>query len=136
MNRPDGYPGLVRAYGLNFEQVPREMDRNLLYQSLVQDSLDLAAGDSTDGRIAAFDLIQLRDDRRYFPPYEAVPLVREKTLERYPSLREVLNSLAGKIDAAAMRRMNQEVDQEGKNPEQVARDFLRGRGLLAATSKR
>jgi glycine betaine/choline ABC-type transport system substrate-binding protein len=111
------------------------MDRNLLYQSLVQDSLDLAAGDSTDGRIAAFGLVQLADDRHYFPPYEAVPLVREKTLQRYPNLREVLNSLAGKIDAAAMRRMNQEVDQEGKNPEKVARDFLLSQGLLGASFK-
>ncbi len=135
MNRPDGYPGLVQAYGLNFAQVPREMDRNLLYQALVQGSLDLAAGDSTDGRIAAFDLVQLEDDRHYFPPYEAVPLVREKTLERYPKLRGVLNSLAGKIDAATMRRMNQEVDREGKNPEQVAREFLRSQGLIDAASR-
>ena len=79
-----------------------------------QGSLDLAAGDSTDGRIAAFDLVQLEDDRRYFPPYEAVPLVRAETLERFPQLREVLNRLAGKIDAATMRQMNREVDQERK----------------------
>ena len=99
MNRPDGYPGLIRAYGLEFAQPPREMDRNLLYQALAQDSLDLAAGDSTDGRIAAFDLVQLDDDRRYFPPYQAVPLVRAETLDRFPQLRDVLNRLAGKIDA-------------------------------------
>ena len=79
-----------------------------------QESIDLAAGDSTDGRIAAFDLFQLDDDRRYFPPYQAVPLVRAETLQRFPELREVLNLLAGKIDAAAMRQMNREVDQEGE----------------------
>ncbi len=86
MNRPDGYPGLVRAYGLKFDQEPREMDRNLLYQALAQGSIDVAAGDSTDGRIAALDLVVLKDDRRFFPPYEAVPLVRNATLERHPQL--------------------------------------------------
>ena len=130
MNRPDGYPGLVRAYGLEFAHAPREMDRNLLYRALTQESIDLAAGDSTDGRIAAFNLFQLDDDRRYFPPYQAVPLVRAETLQRFPELREVLNLLAGKIDAAAMRQMNREVDQEGKKPEEVAHSFLRRKGLL------
>ena len=130
MNRPDGYPGLVRAYGLEFAHAPREMDRNLLYRALTQESIDLAAGDSTDGRIAAFDLFQLDDDRRYFPPYQAVPLVRAETLQRFPELREILNRLAGKIDAAAMRQMNREVDQEGKKPEDVAHSFLRRKRLL------
>ncbi len=130
MNRPDGYPGLVRAYGLAFANAPREMDRNLLYQALTQGSIDLAAGDSTDGRIAAFDLIQLDDDRRYFPPYQAVPLVRAETLRRYPALRDVLSLLAGQIDADAMRQMNREVDQERKSPEDVARRFLVGKRLL------
>ena len=130
MNRPDGYRGLVRAYGLEFDQAPREMDRNLLYQALAQGSLDLAAGDSTDGRIAALDLVQLDDDRRYFPPYQAVPLVRAKTLERFPRLVEFMNRLAGKIDAAAMRQMNREVDERKQKPEEVARSFLRSKGLL------
>jgi osmoprotectant transport system permease protein len=135
MNRPDGYPGLVRTYGLEFAHAPREMDRNLLYRALLQGSIDLAAGDSTDGRIAAFDLVQLDDDRRYFPPYEAVPLVHEATLQRFPQLRDVLNLLAGKIDTAAMRQMNREVDQEGKKPELVAREFLLRQGLLGAPTK-
>jgi glycine betaine/choline ABC-type transport system substrate-binding protein len=106
------------------------MDRNLLYRALTQESIDLAAGDSTDGRVAAFDLVQLDDDRRYFPPYQAVPLVRAETLRRYPELRDALNLLAGKIDAAAMRQMNRQVDQERKKPEEVAHSFLRGKGLL------
>ena len=106
------------------------MDRNLLYQALLNDSLDLAAGDSTDGRIAAFDLVQLEDDRRYFPPYEAVPLVREETLERLPQLRDVLNRLAGKIDAPTMRALNREVDEQKKRPEEVARGFLLRIGLI------
>jgi osmoprotectant transport system permease protein len=130
MNRPDGYPGLIRAYGLEFAHAPREMDRNLLYQALANNSLDLAAGDSTDGRIAAFNLVQLDDDRRYFPPYEAVPLVREETLERFPQLRDVLNLLGGKIDAVAMRQLNREVDEQKKDPEEVARSFLRRVAML------
>ena len=134
MNRPDGYPGLAQAYGLNFATPPREMDRNLLYQALGLGSLDLAAGDSTDGRIAAFDLIQLEDDRRYFPPYQAVPLVREETLGSHPELRPVLELLAGEIDAATMRKLNREVDEFKKRPEKVARDFLRRLGLLDAPS--
>jgi osmoprotectant transport system permease protein len=130
MNRPDGYPGLIRAYGLEFAHPPREMDRNLLYQALLNDSLDLAAGDSTDGRVAAFGLVQLEDDLHYFPPYEAVPLVREEVLERLPQLRDVLNRLAGKIDAATMRQLNREVDEQKKQPEEVARGFLLRLGLL------
>jgi glycine betaine/choline ABC-type transport system substrate-binding protein len=130
MNRPDGYPGLVRAYGLQFAHAPREMDRNLLYQALLNDSLDLAAGDSTDGRIAAFGLVQLDDDRRYFPPYEAVPLVREETLDALPLLRDTLSRLAGKIDATTIRELNRQVDEEKKRPEEVARGFLLRLGLI------
>jgi osmoprotectant transport system permease protein len=130
MNRPDGYPGLVRAYGLEFAHAPREMDRNLLYQAVAAGSIDLAAGDSTEGRIAALDLVVLEDDRRYFPPYEAVPLVRGGAIRRLPKLREALNRLAGKIDAATMRRLNAEVDGHRRDPAEVAREFLRSAGLL------
>jgi osmoprotectant transport system permease protein len=129
MNRPDGYPGLVKAYELAFVHPPREMDRNLLYQAVANGALDLAAGDSTDGRVAAFDLVVLADDRRYFPPYEAVPLVRKGALGGNARLREALNSLAGKIDAATMRRLNQEVDVRRRDPREVAREFLRDAGL-------
>ncbi len=125
MNRPDGYRGLVRAYGLDFRHEPREMDRNLLYQALAQGSIDLAAGDSTDGRIPTLDLVMLQDDRRYFPPYEAVPLARIETLRRHPELEGALNALAGKIDAQTMQRLNREVDGNHRDPGQVAREYLR-----------
>jgi osmoprotectant transport system permease protein len=125
MNRADGYPGLARAYGLRFAESPREMDRNLLYQAVAQGSIDVAAGDSTDGRIASLDLVVLDDDRRYFPPYEAVPLVRSETLRRHPRLRSALNSLAGKITADTMRRLNFEVDTRRRDPQTVAREFVR-----------
>jgi osmoprotectant transport system substrate-binding protein/osmoprotectant transport system permease protein len=130
MSRPDGYPGLVRTYGLSFSHDPREMDRNLLYQAVARGTIDLAAGDSTDGRIVALDLVQLEDDRRYFPPYEAVPLVRGETLRRYPFLRPTLDRLVGKISAETMRSLNQEVDAKRRDPAEVAREFLRARRLI------
>jgi osmoprotectant transport system permease protein len=132
MNRPDGYPGLVRTYGLSFTHAPREMDRNLLYQAVAQGSIDLAAGDSTDGRILTLDLVVLEDDRHYFPPYQAVPLVNEETLSRHPDLASVLDRLAGKIDASTMRRINHEVDGKHREPAAVAREFLASIGLLGA----
>jgi osmoprotectant transport system permease protein len=130
MNRPDGYPGLVKAYGLKLAVSPREMDRNLLYQAVASESLDVAAGDSTDGRVASMDLVQLEDDRRYFPPYEAVMLVRSETLERFPGLREALERLSHRIDAPTMRRLNNEVDGKKRDPAVVAREFLTSAGLL------
>lgn len=134
MNRPDGYPGLIQRYGLSFATAPREMDRNLLYQAVAQGTIDVAAGDSTDGRIAALDLVVLEDDRRYFPPYEALPLVREETLRKHARLRRTLNELAGRLDAATMRRLNQEVDVNRRDPAVVAREYLRAAGLLSASS--
>jgi len=130
MNRADGYPGLVQAYDLHFAHAPREMDRNLLYEAVARGTLDLAAGDSTDGRVARLDLVQLRDDRHYFPPYEAVPLVRRETLREYPQLRTVLNGLAGKLDAETMRRLNNEVDGLHRDPAQVAREYLSAAKLV------
>jgi glycine betaine/choline ABC-type transport system substrate-binding protein len=106
------------------------MDRNLLYQAVAQGSIDVAAGDSTDGRIMTLDLVVLEDDRRFFPPYEAVPLVNGETLKRYPAVGRALDRLAARIDAATMRRLNQEVDGKHREPAEVAREFLRHRGLL------
>lgn len=133
MNRPDGFSGLTRAYGLRFAHAPREMNRNLLYQAIAQGSIDVGAGDSTDGRINTFDLVQLEDDRRYFPPYHAVPLVSAATLQRHPTLRAALNGLAGKIDVATMRELNLQVDAAHRDPAVVAREFLQKAGLLRST---
>ena len=130
MNRPDGYPGLIRAYGLEFGPRPIEMDRNLLYRAIDLGSVDVAAGDSTDGRIAVYDLVSLRDDRRYFPPYEAIPLVRAETLQRHPNLRPIFDLLSGKINAETMRRLNQEVDGKRREPSEVAREFLGSIGVI------
>ena len=130
MNRLDGWSGLVAAYGLKFDAEPREMDRNLLYEALAQGTIDLAAGDSTDGRIAALDLVVLEDDRRYFPPYEAVPLVRDATIRRHPELAKALDRLSGTIDAATMRRLNFEIDGKKRRPEDVSREYLKEAGLI------
>lgn len=106
MSRSDGYAGFARAYGLQFREAPREMDLSLTYRALVEHQVDLIAGNSTDGLISRLDLVQLEDDRHYFPPYEAAPVVRREVLERYPQLRDGLRKLGGKISEDDMRRMN------------------------------
>ena len=111
MSRADGYPGFSKAYGLKFAEV-REMDLSLTYIALSSRQVDLIAGNSTEGRIPTLDLFQLVDDRRYFPPYEAVYLVRQDSLTRVPALREVLAKLANAISTDEMRRLNYEIDGE------------------------
>lgn len=127
--RADGYRGLVAAYGLQFAAPPREMDLGLTYRALAEGQVDVIAGNSTDGQIEALDLFQLEDDRRYFPPYEAVPVIRADALERFPAARDALRELGGTIDAAAMRRMNYLVDVEKRSVPDVARSFLAGRTI-------
>jgi osmoprotectant transport system substrate-binding protein len=129
MERPDGYPGLEKAYGLRFAGPPKILDLGLLYRALLDKEVDLVAGNSTDGLIAARDLVILEDDKHYFPPYEAVPVVREDTLERYPEVRLAIAELAGNISDEEMRKMNYEVAGEGRDIEEVAREFLRSKGL-------
>lgn len=123
--RPDGYQGLVRAYHLAFGQPPRIMDLGLLYRALLEKQVDLVAGNSTDGLIAARDLTILEDDKHYFPPYQAVPIVRRETLKRHPEVREALNELAGKISDEEMRRLNYAVDGEHRDLAEVVREFAR-----------
>ena len=124
LEREDGLPGLVAAYELRFGPPPREMDLGLLYQALLADQVDLVVGAATDGLIAAHDLVVLEDDRRYFPPYDAVIIARADGMDRDPVLREALAGLAGRIDAPAMRRMNLAVDGAHRSPAEVAREFL------------
>jgi osmoprotectant transport system permease protein len=129
LEREDGMTGLVRAYGLRFGVPPREMDLGLLYRALDEGKVDLVVGSATDGLIAALDLVVLEDDRHYFPPYDAVPVMNESSLLRHPGLLEAVDSLAGRIDEKAMRRMNYAVDGEHRRPADVAREFLAGAGL-------
>jgi len=129
MERPDGFPGLSRTYGLTFAEPPRILDLGLLYRALLDKQLDIVAGNSTDGLLAARDLVQLEDDKHYFPPYDAVPVARPETLARYPEARAALMDLAGKINDEEMRKMNFAVDGEHRDAADVARDFLKAKGL-------
>lgn len=127
MERPDGYQGLARVYGLRFAESPRILDLGLLYRALLDHQVDLVAGNSTDGLLSARDLTVLQDDKHYFPPYEAVPVIREDTLKRHPEIRTALEALAGTISDGDMRRMNYEVVGEHRDAAEVAREFLRSK---------
>jgi len=129
MERPDGYPGFVRAYHLTFGQPPRIMDLGLLYRALLEKQVDLVAGNSTDGLIAARDLAILEDDKHYFPPYQAVAIVRSETLKRHTEVRDALNQLGGKISDEEMRRLNYAVDGEHRDVVDVVREFLHAKHL-------
>ncbi|HEU5458936.1 MAG TPA: glycine betaine ABC transporter substrate-binding protein [Pyrinomonadaceae bacterium] len=128
MPRADGYPGLSKTYGLKFKEV-REMDLSLTYIALSSNQVDLIAANSTEGRITTLDLVQLADDRRYFPPYEAVYLVRHDSLARVPALREVLAKLANAISTEEMRRLNFEIDGNKRDPKGVVKEWLGSKGL-------
>ena len=128
MSRADGYPGFSKTYGLKFAEV-REMDLSLTYIALSSWQVDLIAGNSTEGRIPTLDLYQLEDDRRYFPPYEAVYLVRQDSLARVPELQEALAKLANAISTEEMRRLNYEIDGRKRDPKEVVKEWLEGKGF-------
>jgi osmoprotectant transport system substrate-binding protein len=130
MERPDGYLGLAKAYGLHFAEKPRVMDLGLLARALHDHQIDLAAGNATDGLIPKFDLYVLKDDRHYFPPYEAVPVIREQTLRQHPEVVQALAALAGKISDEEMQQLNYAVDGQHREVKEVARDFLKRKGLM------
>ncbi len=129
MERPDGYQGLVKTYNLHFAEPPRIMDLGLLTRALNDKQVDLIAGNATDGLIPAFDLFVLEDDRHYFPPYEALPVMREDVLEKHAPIRDALHQLAGKISDSDMRRLNYAVEGQHQDVTQVVRAFLRSKGL-------
>ena len=129
MERPDGYRGWMAAYGLHFDGAPKILDLGLLYRALAEKQVDLVAGNSTDGVITSLHMVVLEDDRHFFPPYEAVPLVRRATLEKHPEVRDALGALAGKISVDEMRRMNYAVDGEHRDPAEVVRAFRKSKGL-------
>lgn len=124
LERPDGFAGLARAYGLAFREPPRVMDLNLIYRALAAREIDMTAGDATSGLIQALDLAILADDREYFPPYDAVPVAQAATLRRYPAVDRAIRALAGRISAEEMQRMNHQVDGLRQDPRDVAKTFL------------
>jgi len=121
--RPDGLPGLSAAYGFAFAGAPRTMDLGLLYRALNAHQVDMIAANSTDGPIQTFGLTALQDDKHYFPPYEAVPLVRDEALRRWPQMQIALDALGGKITADDMRAMNEAIDGQHRDPAEVVREF-------------
>ncbi len=124
IEREDGYPGLVKTYNLRFPSEPRVMDLGLTYKAVAGHQVDLIAGNSTDGLIGALRLVVLEDDKHYFPPYDAVPLVREAVIAKHPEIREALRALGGKVSEEQMRLMNYAVDGEHKDVKQVVKEFL------------
>jgi osmoprotectant transport system substrate-binding protein len=131
MERPDGYPGLAATYGLHFAEPPRVMDLGLLARALQNHQIDLAAGNTTDGLIPALDLFVLEDDRHYFPPYEAVPVIREQSLQQHPEIGPAIAALAGKISDQEMQQLNYAVDGQHRDAAEVVHEFLQRKHLIS-----
>jgi osmoprotectant transport system permease protein len=135
LTRPDGYSGLIRHYDFNFPVEPKQMDSGLMYRAIYDGSVDIIDGFSTDGRIPAYNLFVLEDDKNFFPPYYAAPLIRRDCLERLPQLKGILERLEGRMSNARMQSLNFEVDERGKKAEDVAREFLLSAGLIDENCK-
>ncbi len=127
--RQDGLAGLQETYGFEFKEA-MGMDEGLMYQAVKEGELDVISAFATDGRIPAFELVNLEDDLAYFPPYYAAPVVRGDLLEEDPEVANILNKLAGKIDDATMAQLNYEVDENKKDPSAVAKQFLQENGYI------
>ncbi|ACK69671.1 Substrate-binding region of ABC-type glycine betaine transport system [Gloeothece citriformis PCC 7424] len=127
LSRKDGYPGLAKTYGLKFAQPPEAMELGLIYQAISQKQVDLVAGSSTDGLIPVLNLVILEDDKRYFPPYDAVPIFNKNTLEKYPQLEKVISELGGFISAEEMQQLNYQVDSQAREVEEVVKEFLKAK---------
>lgn len=128
LERPDGYPGFQKHYGIRYRAV-LDMHSGLMYKAIAQGEVDVICAYSTDGRIPAYNLLVLEDDLSFFPPYDAAVVIRSETLQRHPQLREVLRKLEGRIDDATMQRLNYAVDEQKRPYTEVARAFLKQLGL-------
>jgi osmoprotectant transport system substrate-binding protein len=124
LERADGFPGLAKTYDLRFAAPPSVMDLGLLYRALESKQVDIVAGSNTDGMIAALGLVVLEDDKHYFPPYDAVPIVRPQALRDFPSMQSAFQQLSGRITTDDMRRMNYAVDGKKQDASEVAHEFL------------
>lgn len=129
IDRPDGLPGFEEEYDLKFGNV-NGMDHGMMYRAISENEVDVINSYTTDGQLQMYDLRVLEDDKAYFPPYHALPLVLEETLEEYPELAEVLEKLEGEIDEEIMQGMNAKVDNDGMMVEVVAEEFLQDAGLI------
>ncbi|KYC35692.1 ABC transporter substrate-binding protein [Scytonema hofmannii PCC 7110] len=129
VERPDGLAGLVKTYNLRFREPPKLMSLDLIYRALTQGLVDIVAGSSTDGQIARLGLVVLKDSLGYFPPYEAVPIVRQETLQKYPELKAAISQLIGKITAEEIQKLNSLVEGELRDVKEVVREFRKSQGL-------
>ncbi|WP_210366849.1 glycine betaine ABC transporter substrate-binding protein [Bacillus sp. REN3] len=127
--RADGYDALVKAYGFEFKKSD-SFDPNIMYEAVKDGKVDVIPAFTTDGRIVRYDLASLKDDKSFFPPYYAAPIVRQDVLDQFPDLEKTLNGLAGKISEEEMSEMNAKVDIDKEEPKKVARDFLIKKGLI------
>ena len=129
MEREDGYPGLKEAYEIKFKTT-KDMEPSLMYRAIDGKDVDVICAFATDGRIAAYDLKMLRDDKMFFPPYYAAPVIRMDLLEKHPQISSVLQPLAGLLNDKTMQELNLEVDAGKKEPAAVAREFLIRKNIL------
>jgi len=129
LERNDGYDAMQEVYGIKFKEA-KGMDPGLCYTAVKDDKVDVNVSFATDGRIPAFELVILEDDKSFFPPYYASPIIRQDTLEKYPELEEVLNQLAGKLTDNEMAKLNASVDLDHKDPKAVAKEWLKTNGLI------
>lgn len=127
--REDGYNSFTKVYNLQFKS-KKILDPNILYSALKQGEIDIIPGFTTDGRIPRFNLKILEDDKKFFPPYYAAPIINQKTLKEHPELKEIVNQLSGKISEREMAEMNAQVDINKKKPRDVAIQFLKKKGLI------
>ncbi|MCA0989160.1 glycine betaine ABC transporter substrate-binding protein [Guptibacillus algicola] len=127
--RIDGYEAMVETYGYDFKET-ESLDPNIMYDALNEGEVDVIPAFTTDGRIARFNLVSTEDDKNFFPPYYAAPVVRQDTLDSHPKLADIVNELGGKISEEEMSEMNAKVDLDGEEPEKVAMNFLKEKGLI------
>ncbi|HEY9138101.1 MAG TPA: glycine betaine ABC transporter substrate-binding protein [Terriglobus sp.] len=127
--RPDGLRGMEATYGLHFAGAPRVMDLGLLYRALQSHQVDIVSGNSTDGAIQTLNLKVLQDDRHYFPPYQAVPLVREDILQAHPKVLVALQRLMGHVSQEQMQQMNEAVEGQHRDPSEIVRKFRQANNL-------
>ena len=133
--RPDGYPGIKAAYGIEFGKVIN-LDPALMYDAVKEKQVDLITAFSTDSRIPGYNLVLLKDDKSFFPPYYAAPVVRIETLNQFPDIKDVLVPLAGLLDEYTMQGLNFEVDQNKRTVKEVVREFLESNGLIVSVKEK
>lgn len=134
VEREDGLQGLIRTYGGEFDEMEvLSVDPSLKYRAIESGDADVVLAFGTDAQISALDLVVLEDDKGLFPPYHVAPFVRQETIDAYPALPDALNALAPLLTDEVMREFNAQVDIEGEEPEDVARQFLEEQELIAGS---